>query len=149
MSSNQIFSSVPVFDGSNYRRWADKMKAYFQIYNLWGVTSGVEKLPKEPQAYTMGTGADQVVTQPTEVQMAEYRRNLKDWTRDNEAALGAMTLKMRDDLEIHWKETAAETWEYLETKYGKQSQAQVYQLWKELTLEAWHHISSRNILEIS
>jgi hypothetical protein len=109
MSFNQIFNLVPVFDGSNYRKWADKMKVYLQMYNLWGITSGTEKQPTEPEAYRTGSGEQVQVHQLTAEQKAEYAQGIKEWTRDNKAALGAMMIKIRDDLVIHWKETATET----------------------------------------
>jgi hypothetical protein len=133
MSSNQVFSSIPIFDSSNYRRWADKMKSYLQMYNMWGVTIGTEKEPTKPLAYRTGSGDMAQVYQPTVEQLAQYERDLRSWNRDNEAAVGAMTLKMRDDLSTHRKDSAAETWKHLEDMFGKDSQAQIYQWWKELS----------------
>jgi hypothetical protein len=93
----------------------------------------MEKKPEEPRAYRTGTGDQAQVDQPTAEERAEYVQNSKGWTRDNEAALGAMTIKMRDDFATHWEETAAETWAHLEKTFGKETQAQIYQWWKELS----------------
>ena len=35
MSSNSLTTLVPVLDGTNYRRWAELMKAYLQQQGSW------------------------------------------------------------------------------------------------------------------
>jgi hypothetical protein len=49
-SANSVLNSLPTFDGSNYRRWADRMKPYLQMYNLWGVVAGDEEDPDDLEA---------------------------------------------------------------------------------------------------
>lgn len=48
MSSNNVYASLLIFDGSNYKRWADRMKLYLQMFNLWGV---VEREEENPEGY--------------------------------------------------------------------------------------------------
>ena len=65
MSSSQVLNTVPVFDGSNYRKWADRMKAYLQMFNLWGIVNGDEKEPEEPLPTTVGSGDSAREVPPT------------------------------------------------------------------------------------
>jgi hypothetical protein len=99
------------------------MKPYLQMYNLWGVVVGDEENPEDLET---GEGI-------TPAMIAERKKQQKDWARDDEAAQGAMSLKIREDLWIHRGSTAQETWDALETKFGTDSQAQKYQWWVELS----------------
>ena len=109
------------------------MKAYMQMFNLWGIVNGDEKEPEEPVSTTVGSGDSAREVPPTAEQKATYAKAKKDWDRDNEAALGAMTLKMRDDLVTHLRDDAESTWDHLEEEFGKETQAQIYQWWKEIS----------------
>jgi hypothetical protein len=99
------------------------MKPYLQMYNLWGVVGGEEE---SPENYAAGDDA-------TPAMIAERQKQQKDWARDDEAAQGAVSLKIQEDLWIHRGLSAKETWDNLDTKFGKTSQAQKYQWWVELS----------------
>jgi hypothetical protein len=131
MSKNNILASVPTFDGSNYRRWADRMKAYLQMFNLWGVTNGDEVRPED---LTPRPGATESAPpiQPTAAEVAEQKKLQKAWSRDNKAAIGTMALKIREDLWTLKRDTMEEMWENMEEIYGSESQAQKFQWLKEL-----------------
>jgi hypothetical protein len=120
--SNNIFASVPAFDGSNYQRWADRMKAYLQMNNLWGVTGGDEKCPEDLTPIPGATESAPPI-QPNAAEVAERTKLQKAWSRDNEAAIGAMALKIREDLWTLKHDTAEEMWDNMEEVYGSESQA--------------------------
>ncbi|KAJ2914384.1 hypothetical protein MD484_g6037, partial [Candolleomyces efflorescens] len=119
---NSIFNTVPVFDGSNYLRWKEKMKSYLQVQNLWLIVNGTEtKLP----ALVASTNVTQ-----DQVDSREAAR--VKWLRDDEAALGAISLKLRDDFQILIGTTSARTWDAIEAKYGTTTASQIYGWFSEL-----------------
>jgi hypothetical protein len=112
MSSNNVYATVPTFDGSNYRRWADRMQAYLQMQNLWGVTIGDETKPSDLGPRPGATDTAPPI-QPTAAEVAEQTKLQRNWTRDNEAAIGAISLKIREDLWTIRKDTAEEMWDLM------------------------------------
>jgi hypothetical protein len=107
------------------------MQAYLQMQNLWGVTIEDETKPLDLGPRPGATDTAPPI-QPTVAEIAEQTKLQRNWTRDNEAAIGAISLKIRKDLWTLRKDTAVETWKLMKDTYGAETQAQKFQWIKEL-----------------
>ena len=49
-ASQQLSSTIPVFDGSNYMVWVREMESYLMANGLWSIVSGLNLGPAIPDA---------------------------------------------------------------------------------------------------
>src|SRR5580765_3395595 len=103
--SSSLEHLVAMLDGTNYRRWAQDMKAYLQKEELWEIISQDYPIPVRPSPITrtQGTGdaATVVEVPPLAPVMQEYREELHKWRCKNDAAQGALTLQIHSNLRHH------------------------------------------------
>jgi hypothetical protein len=120
---------VPLFDGTNWREWEVCMTAYLQMQELWEVVSTNTK-PVEPrptEGVETRTGSDGTETRhrvrvpPTADEVAAYNANFKDWNKENQKALGAITLRLSAQLRHHRTDSAFTTWRDLAAQFGASS----------------------------
>ncbi|KAJ2923106.1 hypothetical protein H1R20_g13989, partial [Candolleomyces eurysporus] len=132
-------SVVPVFDGSNYTRWASAMRSYLQFQSLWQIVSGQSELPDElvdteaiPADSEAGTAAVPARKYSAEAKKLNAELRLK-WVADNDSAIGALKLRIKESLHIHVNEDdAAATWATFKDKYGKTSSSQKFSWFMQL-----------------
>ncbi|KAJ2934250.1 hypothetical protein H1R20_g2856, partial [Candolleomyces eurysporus] len=132
-------SVVPVFDGSNYTRWASAMRSYLQFQSLWQIVSGQSELLdelKDTQAIAAdsdaGIEAVPAVRYSAEAKKLRIEQRMK-WIADNDSAIGALKLRIKESLHIHVDEdNAATTWSIFKEKYGKTSSSQKFSWFMQL-----------------
>ena len=97
--SSSALSLVPTLSGSNWIQWNTQMKAYLMSQGLWQIVSGTEVVPDEPQGRpttrTTGTGESAVTTTtytaPDPALITEWRKEFREWTRQDSMANGDTT----------------------------------------------------------
>ncbi|RXW14200.1 hypothetical protein EST38_g11657 [Candolleomyces aberdarensis] len=120
-ANTSMQASIPIFGSSNYRRWEFMMSSYLQNQSLWQIADGSYGKPEDP-----ASDAEAAVKVAKE---AEIRR----WKADNDAALGTMRIKMREDFRnLTLGKTAAEVWKLLGDKYGKVTTSMKFAWFQEL-----------------
>src|SRR5580765_5105977 len=123
--SSSLERLVAMLDDTNYRRWAQDMKAYLQKEELWEIISQDYPILTRPSPTTriQGTGdaATVVEVPPPAPVMQEYREEMRKWRRKNNAVQGALTLRIHPNLRHHCNDYARQTWNNLQTAYGGQS----------------------------
>ncbi|RXW19430.1 hypothetical protein EST38_g6415 [Candolleomyces aberdarensis] len=141
MSSNSAnnLAIVPVFDGSNYAKWSSAMRSFLQYQSLWQVVSGawefadvLEDIPAVTADTETGRAAQRKVKYSPEAKRlnAEDRRK---WLADNDSAIGALKIRIKDSLHIHVvDESAAESWAALKEKYGTTTSSQKFSWFMQL-----------------
>jgi hypothetical protein len=130
--SSSLERLVPVLDGTNYRRWVQDMQAYLQTQELWEVMTNDYPFPTEPQGRTTGTGAQAVTTPPDPDLMVTYREELRKWRRKNNAAAGAISLRIHPNLRHHCNTVASTTWRNLRDAYAGQSMPAIFADFKQI-----------------
>ena len=75
--SNSLQTLVPVLDGSNYRRWAELMKAYLQSMGLWIIIE-------------CPTG----LAPPTPATDGSNRADVIEWSQQEAKAQGSICLRL-------------------------------------------------------
>src|SRR3954453_5464116 len=82
MSNDDMYRTVPLFDGSNYTVWAQDMTAALRAKGVWQVARGSEVRPPDL---------------PSSASAAEIAARVKqqsEWDNRDDQALGSMKLKM-------------------------------------------------------
>lgn len=104
--SNALQTLVPVLDGSNYRRWAELMKAYLQQQEVWIVV----EIP---------TG----ITAPTLAADGSNRGEVLQWNQMQNKAMGCIRLRLNVEVShlVKDEDTAKGLWDELEALYGTTS----------------------------
>src|ERR1700674_4911707 len=96
--SSSLDKLVPLLDGTNYRDWQVLMQSYLQMQELWEITGGSERMPREPQPTmrTTGTGPTATTTtiQVPAEEMALYHAEYSAWNKADNKAIGALTLRL-------------------------------------------------------
>ena len=77
--SNSLQTLVPILDGSNYRRWAELMKAYLQLMGSWIIIE--HPLGLEP---------------PTPATDGSNRGDVIEWSQQEANAQGSICVEARD-----------------------------------------------------
>src|SRR5882757_1382162 len=102
MSSNTV-AMVPIFNGSDYRVWAQKMEDYLKSLKLWRFVTGTTTRPTPvlPAA-------------PTLVE----QQAMNDWDDLNDQAQGIIALRLSGNLRTHIAPLASVTWTSLSNTFG-------------------------------
>src|ERR1700733_3240880 len=108
MSSNQLTSLVPIFDGSNYGTWTKAMKAFLMSQGYWGIVDGS-------------------ITQPADADLAQ------EWTRLDLMAKGHITLCLSPSIQEYVErfDSSLDTWTQIRDRYGVASVPSIYKDFKE------------------
>ena len=106
-ASNSLTTLVPVLDGTNYRRWAELMKAYLQQQGSW----------------IMIDLLGDTITAPTPAEDGSNRAEMIEWGQQEAKAQGSIRLRLNVEVSRHVKDkvTAKELWDELKTAYGSTS----------------------------
>ena len=125
--SSLLDQLVTLFDGKNYHIWSVQMQAFLQMLELWEVTGGNERMPREPLATrrTTGTGVNATTTiiPVPAAEMAHYHAAYDAWNKADNKADGALTLRLAPHLWQYRRFTARSTWLKLAAVFGEKSPA--------------------------
>ena len=124
MSSGNLFTQLPILDGSNWLAWSVDMKGWLQKEELWGFVAGDITEPSP------------VADSATISEKAQNRDQRNKWKLADKAAVGSMSLKLRKDIKLLYlkeEDTSLELWKKLKEAFGKVPFVQVYGYYKELT----------------
>ena len=102
--SSQLDCMVPLFDGSNYWTWATSMTAYLCSQRLWGIVSGRESRPSDlpsgraAVAATSQSPAQPAIPHPSQEEVSERQRNIREWMEKDDQAIGTIQLRLSPSL---------------------------------------------------
>ena len=94
-------SAIKLLDGTNYKQWAPKMRAYLMSKELWGYVSGsipcpkVASVPKAPipdPDTGMITTAQQKAYNKQLITFNEANEKFVKWNVEDDKAIGSMQL---------------------------------------------------------
>ena len=113
--SNSLQTLVPVLDGSNYRRWAELMKAYLQSMGSWIIIERPTGL-EPPVPATDGSNRGDVI----------------EWSQQEAKAQGSIRLCLNVEISrsVKNKTSAKDLWEALQTTYGGSSAMGAFSFFK-------------------
>ena len=103
MSSKDVASLVPMFNGAEYHAWKEQMGDFLGSQRMLGFINGDRPRP--------------VPADPANVTAAE-RQAVAQWVEDNTVVKSYIALRLSPNLHTHIGNTAEETWESLETTFG-------------------------------
>jgi len=125
--SSLLNQLVTLFDGKNYHTWSVQMQVFLQMLELWEVTGGNKRMPRELLATrcTTGTGVNATITiiPVPAAEMAQYHVAYDAWNKADNKADGALTLRLAPHLWQYRRFTARSTWLKLAAVFSKQSPA--------------------------
>lgn len=109
----KISTSIPTFNGTNYREWADAVKSFMRYSGVWFLIEGYgsDSTSKVPGM------ARPTLTTTTPNNAAE----IASWDEKNDKALGTIMIYVAANLKHHVtdKYMALEAWTTLQTEYEK------------------------------
>ena len=113
--SNQLTQLVPVLDGTNYRRWAELMKAYLQQQGVWIIV----ELPAG-------------ITEPSLAANGSNRSEVMEWHQVQSKAMGTIRLRLNVEVarQVADKNTAKDIWTKLKELYGGTSAMGAFSFFK-------------------
>ena len=104
-NNNNLTASVPVFTGSDFQIWEQKMGDYLKSQRLWCITTGAPGSTR-PTSATPGTPT------PAEAQAQAA------WDENSEQVQGIIGSCIPQMLRPHIGTTCAQTWTNLRTRFG-------------------------------
>ena len=104
-NNNNLTTSIPIFTGSDFQIWEQKMGDYRKSQCLWRITTGA---PGSTQPVEATTGAPT----PAEVQLQAA------WDENSEQVQGIIGSRISQMLCPHIGTTCADTWTNLRTRFG-------------------------------
>ncbi|KAF9262948.1 hypothetical protein L218DRAFT_987954 [Marasmius fiardii PR-910] len=133
-SANSLKTHVPMmFDGTDWQVFSSLFKAYSMMSGFWGHLNGDEEEPMQLQPITIGEGDSAVTTPVSPEDMKEYSKELREWKKYEEHALGCLTLSVSLTVSEYIKDKSAkDAWAALKEKYGTASVVTVFGYFKEL-----------------
>ena len=152
--SSQINCLVSLFNGSDYHSWATSMTAFLHSQCLWRIVSGRETRPnnlpssgRAAVAATTTSPAQLAIPAPTQEQVSERQREIREWIEKDEQAQGIIQLRLTHNLHSLMGITTYRTWRNIEESYGKPGVALIFADFKALT--TFRLSGSNPTLEIS
>ena len=114
-ASNSLTTLVPVLDGTNYRRWAELMKAYLQQQGVWIIV----ELPAG-------------ITEPSLAANGSNRAEVMEWHQVQSKAMGTIRLRLNVEVahQVADKTTAKDIWTKLSDLYGGTSAMGAFSFFK-------------------
>ena len=104
-NNNNLTASVPIFTGSDFQIWEQKMGDYLKSQHLWCITTSA---PGSTQPVEAITGAPT----PAEVQLQAA------WDENSEQVQGIIGSRISQMLYPHISTTCADTWTNLRTRFS-------------------------------
>ncbi|KIL58647.1 hypothetical protein M378DRAFT_15423 [Amanita muscaria Koide BX008] len=123
MSTKDLSTQVPIFDGTNFNIWITAIAAYLRSQGLWHAVEVIKpELTKEESVARYAEKTTQIEKERIE---AKYKDH-KEWDEDDDKALGVIALKMNRDLWHYLGDTAKETLDALRVAYRTPGAAGVF-----------------------
>ncbi|KIL55753.1 hypothetical protein M378DRAFT_17660 [Amanita muscaria Koide BX008] len=123
MSTKDLSTQVPIFDGTNFNIWKTAIASYLRSQGLWHAVDEVKpELTKDESVARYEEKTTQIEKDRIE---AKYKDH-KEWDEDDDKALGVIALKMNQDLWHYLGDTAKETLTALTVAYGTPSAAGIF-----------------------
>jgi len=119
MSSKSMEDCIPMLDGSNYLKWEKIMSAYLRSKGLWQITSGggdIRPTPLDPTADP----------KPSAANIAEHNKEIADWDKENDKALGLIQMKHTINLSTYDELTSCSTWNKLKKAFATPTATAVF-----------------------
>ena len=109
---------ILMLDGSNYLEWEKIMSAYLRSKGLWQITSGgdVRPTPLDPTADP----------KPSAANIAECNKEIADWDKENDKALGLIQMKCTINLSTYDESTSCSTWNGLKKAFATPTATAVF-----------------------
>jgi len=120
MSSKSIEDRIPMLNGSNYLEWEKIMYAYLRSKGLWQITSGGDICPTP-----LNPTAD---PKPSVANIAERNKEIADWDKENDKALGLIQMKRTISLSTYDESTSCSTWNRLKKTFATPTATAVFDL---------------------
>ncbi|HYT41908.1 MAG TPA: DUF4219 domain-containing protein, partial [Methylomirabilota bacterium] len=123
---------LPELIGSNWLLWSLRMRAYLQVKEMWQYVNGTIEQPKKyiQEERSMPASVDEkgkeVKPRLAWVDTDQVDLKFTEWSKQDDKALGIMTLKISPSLTYLIELTASETWNAIEKRYGQPGAAGVY-----------------------
>src|SRR6266568_3859302 len=123
---------LPELICSNWLLWSLRMRAYLQAKEMWQYVDGTIKQPKKylQEERSILASIDEkgkeVKPKLTWVDTDQVDLKFMEWSKQDDKALGIMTLKISPSLTYLLKLTAAQTWNAIEARYGQPGAAGIY-----------------------
>jgi len=130
--SSTLDRLVPILDGTNYREWSTLMQAYLRMQDLWDVVSGASSPPTKPTgiirdvAATETEAARRIRIPPSQEELDVYQALWGPWSKEDNKALGAITLRLTPNLRHHLAATSRTSWDNLLAAFGVPSQSAAF-----------------------
>lgn len=107
-------STIPLFNGSNYKQWSDAIRAFLRFSGVWFLIQGYGSTIAQAQP---GMARPTVGTTPTTAELAAQA----SWDEKNDKALGIIQLYVAQHLRHHVddKTTALDAWNAIKDGYEK------------------------------
>ena len=135
VGGNDDSSAIKPIDGTNYKQWAPKMRAYLMSKELWGYISGTipcpkaASIPKEPTADPttgMITTAQKEAYDKQLIAFNAANKKFIQWNIDDDKALGSMQLQMINKLGYLIKDNKVETWNNIKKQFDVSGPAAIF-----------------------
>jgi hypothetical protein len=112
LDRTKLSTTMPIFNGLNYREWADAIKSFMQYNSVWFLIKGYGST-----ATTKQSG----MPQPTLATNSSNAAEVAAWDKKNDKALGMILLYVAPNLKHHVDKayTALEAWNTLAAEYEK------------------------------
>ncbi|KAF9256365.1 hypothetical protein L218DRAFT_1026462 [Marasmius fiardii PR-910] len=133
-SANSLKTHIlMMFDGTDWQVFSSLFKAYSMMSGFWGHLNSDEEELMQPQPITIGKGDSAVTTPVSPEDMKEYSKELREWKKYEERALGCLTLSVSLTVGEYIKDKSAkDAWAALKEKYGTASAVTVFGYFKKL-----------------
>ena len=127
-------STFKPLDGTNYKQWAPKMRAWLMSKELWGYVSGtipfpkVTSVPKPPVPDAAGiiTTAQKEAYDDELLTFNIANKKFVKWNIEDDKAIGGMQLRMINKLDYLIKDSALETWNNIKAQFDVSGPAAIF-----------------------
>ena len=135
VGGNDDSSTFKPLDGTNYKQWAPKMRAYLMSKELWGYISGQIPCPKSstvPKEPTPDTITGMITTEQKEAYDAELiafnaaNEKFVQWNIADDKALRAIQLRMIDRFNYLVQDSSAGTWNNIKRQFDVSGPAAIF-----------------------
>lgn len=109
-----VMSTIPTFNGTNYKVWADALRSFLRYNGLWFLIEGYGSTAATPQP---GMTRPPLSATPTAVETVAQAA----WDEKNDKALGAIQLYVAQNLRhmVDNEYLAATAWKKITDEYAK------------------------------
>ena len=104
-NNNNLNASVPVFTGSDFWVWEQKMGDFLKSQHLWHITTSAPSSTQPVEAITEAPTPAEALLQAA-------------WDENSKQVQGIISSRISQTLHPHISMTCAETWTNLRTRFG-------------------------------